>query len=112
MQAGKLRDRLTIQQSTPTPDGMGGESVVWSTLATVWGSVIPNLARAREAMAVSGGQVQADTLYDVRIRYRNGVAATMRIVWRGNTLEIESVMDPDQHKRELVLMCVAKDVTP
>ena len=112
MRAGKLRERVTIQQKTLVSDGMGGQSETWATLATVWAAVKPNIAGAREAMTGAAGQVQARTVYEVRIRYRDDIDAKMRVLWRGNTLEIESVSDPDQRQSESVLLCVAKDTQP
>lgn len=111
VRAGKLRERVTIQQRTLTSDGMGGESESWSTLATVWASVTPRTGN-REALVVAENQIQSRSVYDLHIRYRADVAVTMRVVWRGNTLEIENVVDTDQRTRQLMLTCSAKDSEP
>ena len=39
---GRLRHRLTLEEATRTPDGGGGASEAWATVATVWASITPN----------------------------------------------------------------------
>lgn len=52
MQAGALRHRITLQAAVDTQDGTTGEPVrSWSTIATVWASVLP--MKGREIMAVA-----------------------------------------------------------
>lgn len=111
MRSGRLRERVTIQQRTMASDGMGGQTETWSTLATVWAGVLPRQAN-REALVIAANQLQARSGFDVRIRYRDDVSPSMRVSWRGNTLEVESVSDPDQRKREIVLSCISKEAQP
>ena len=41
MRAGKLREKIVIQQNTPTQDDYGAEKEVWTTFATRRASVEP-----------------------------------------------------------------------
>ena len=101
MRAGELRHRVTIQQKIVTRDTFGGEVVTWADVATVWAAVEP--LRGREFLDAK--QIQAETAYRVRMRYRSDVDTDMRIVWDSRTLEITAVLDVDGRGRELELMC-------
>ena len=41
----------------------------------------------------------------IRVRYRDGIDATMRVNHGGTIYSIEAVIHPDTRKRELQLMC-------
>ena len=44
---GQLRTQLTLEQPVETPDGQGGFTLTWTTLATLWALVEPLGGRAR-----------------------------------------------------------------
>lgn len=74
MQAGKLRERITIRQRQATTDALGQPSTTWTDLAVVWA----------EARFVSGietikaGRETSTSRASVRIRRRSGVDVSMR----------------------------------
>ena len=108
MQAGRLRERITIQQESVTRDEYGAEVIAWTDVATVWASVLP---RASGERFVTGAvQVQAEITHAVRIRYKTGLTAKMRLLWESRYLYIETIVDPDGRTRETVLMC--REVLP
>lgn len=103
MQAGRLREQVTIQQQSVSRDEYGAEVIAWADVATVWASVLP---RASGERFVTGAvQVQAEISHAVRIRYRTGLTAKMRLLWESRYLYIETIADPEGRTRELVLMC-------
>jgi SPP1 family predicted phage head-tail adaptor len=107
MRAGTLRERVTIQASTPVQDGYGEPIDAWANLATnptVWASVMP---RASGERFIGGAeQLQATISHTVRIRYRTDVTVKMRLVWRTTRiLLIQNVVDPDGRKADMILMC-------
>lgn len=105
MRAGKLRQQVKIEFATETRNAMGEVVETWSALKTVWGEVVPLMAQARESFAVGGAQVQSRSPMQVRIRFQEGLSpATNRLLWDGRLIELESVLDPDGRRRELVLM--------
>lgn len=92
MDAGRLDQRLTIERRAVAQDGnFGGESVTWSTLATVWGHVadIVNTSEGGEERMRQGVRVEA-SLTQITIRYRGDLTSDMRVQWpaRGRTLQI------------------------
>jgi SPP1 family predicted phage head-tail adaptor len=103
--AGRLDQRITLQQRTAGVDALGQEAATWSDLATVWGSVTTK--RGREYFAA--GAVQADAQMVIRIRYRADVllnSATLRAVWRGQPYDVtEPPQDVDGAKVAVDLYC-------
>ena len=109
MKAGDLRHRITIQQRTLTPDGLGGHTETWSELATVWAAVWPVSAKER----IAGSQVQAETTHRVRIRYLEGVLPQMRILFGSRLFEIDSIINTDERMFQIDLLCTeGLDVLP
>lgn len=102
-EAGRLNQRVTLQQRTAGVDALGQELTTWSDVATVWAEVQP--LRGREYFAA--GQMQATVDVRIRIRWRAGVVPSMRALWRGQPHEIVSVIEPDGAKSMLELMCVS-----
>lgn len=103
MRAGTLRERVELVWFQPTDGGEWGQPHgTWTTWATVWANVT----------ATGGGEIvkddapQASTTYTVRMRYRDDVTAEDRLVRRGKTLEIVSVIDPDGRRRELLIQAM------
>lgn len=94
MLAGKLRQRIDIQEFKPARDETTGEfgEPEW---VDVWArcpaSVEP--LSARDVIAAKAGQSEATAR--IVIRYRPGVLPTMRIVHRGEIYSIEGSPLPD-----------------
>ena len=100
MKAGDLRHRITIQQLAEGENDMGDIVQVWTDFATVWASVEPLTGREY----LSAQQVSAETSGRIRMRYRAGVMATMRVLFGGRTYRILSVINPEERNIELELM--------
>ncbi|MPS97503.1 MAG: head-tail adaptor protein [Pseudomonas sp.] len=94
MLAGKLRQRIDIQEFKPARDEVTGEFGE-SDWVDVWArcpaSVEP--LSARDVIAAKAGQSEATAR--IVIRYRPGVLPTMRIVHRGEIYSIEGPPLPD-----------------
>jgi SPP1 family predicted phage head-tail adaptor len=89
MDAGTLRERVTVQQATETRNRLGESISEWTTFAEVWASV--NGVSAREYLLA--GQQQIELSHRVRMRYLTGLTPKMRLSWRGRTLEIISILE-------------------
>lgn len=101
MQAGKLRHRITIQEPVVARNGFNEAITTWSAVATVWASVEP--LSGREFFAAE--HVQSEITHRIRVRYRAGIAPTMRVVFNGRYLMIESVINYGERNTDLQLMC-------
>jgi len=103
MQAGKLRQRITIEQATETQDGFGATLQSWSTLATVWAEVLTDMGT--EGFAPDSAVERTVQTYTINLRHRSDVTTKMQVRYDGRTLDIENVFDPTGRRRTLVLKC-------
>lgn len=100
MKAGDLRHRIIIQQLAEAENDMGDIVQVWTDFATVRASVEPLTGREY----LSAQQVTSETSGRIRMRYKAGVMATMRVLFGGRTYRILSVINPEERNIELELM--------
>ncbi len=102
--AGKLRERITIEQPVEARDEYGSTVQTWETFVAVRAAVEP--ISGREYFSAQATQSEVTT--KIRIRHLAGVTTKMRVSWRGTMLDIESII-PDERRREMTLMCVEKE---
>lgn len=102
MRAGKLRHRITIQSRHTARGTMGGESAQWVDVAQCLPAAIEPL-NGRELLTAQ--QVQSEITVRIRLRYRPGIEAKMRVLYRGEVYSIQYVINPELLNRELQLMC-------
>ena len=98
MQAGKLRNRLTLEAPGETVSA-GEPTIPWTVKATVWG----------EWEGLSGTNrsgIVAEASYRGRIRYRSDITPRWRVGLAGTSrkFQVLSVVDPDGRRRELVIV--------
>jgi len=106
VQAGKLRERVTIQRETVTRDSFGAEVNPWKDVATVWASVRARTIQSTgETFVATADQVLATISHTVRIRQRAGLSPKMRLLWGNRVLQIEAISDPTGRKAEMLLQC-------
>jgi len=105
MRAGPLRHRIVIEEATETQDTFGEPDVAWSTLATVWASIVP--LTGREAVSIQ--QINAAIDHKITIRYLAGVVPKMRVTFGERAFDIVSVANIDERNREMQLL-VSEDV--
>lgn len=99
MNAGDLRDRITIRRPADVPDGKGGYDQSWSTVATVWAEV--KSINGREA--VIGSVLQGVSHFQIRIRYREDIQVSDQVLWRGRELSVHTAEDRDGRKVETII---------
>lgn len=98
---GALRNRVTLQEESRAIDTGGGYTLTWSDVVTVWARVEP-LAGGERLRAM---QLEDKISHRVTIRHRTGVSAGMRLLHENRAFNIRSVIDPDERKHWLELMC-------
>lgn len=96
-----LRHRITLQIYTEQSDGYGGVSKSWNDYKTIWANVEP--LSGREFIQAQ----QTQTMYSHRIRTRffSDFNESMRILYKNQVYEIESIINVDERNRELEIMC-------
>jgi SPP1 family predicted phage head-tail adaptor len=100
--AGRLEQRVTLQQRVAGVNALGQASNSWASMLDVWAAVEP--LRGREFFAA--GQTQSEVTTRITIRWRQGVTSAMRVVWRGQPFDIIAVVEPEGQRQTLELMCV------
>ena len=96
--ARELDQRVTIRREVRTADGMGGSTLSWSTVATVWAKVRPMTGSERE----HSDRLSAPANYIVVIRYRDDITEADTLLWKGIEFNIRFAKDTPR-SRFLVL---------
>jgi len=111
VQAGKLRQRVTIETPLQVQNDLGEVYNTWSTFATVWASVEP----VKAVDKTTNEQVRNDLDAVIKIRYRSDINSSMRVKHVEKTgspditryYEIVGVINPYSDRREIHLHCVS-----
>ena len=101
MQAGRLNRRCVLQAPDTAQDELGQPIPGWTDVATLWGDV-----RLRSGLeSIKAGAPVSVVQASIRVRYRAGITAGMRVVHNLQAFNIVAVM-PDVGGREYVdLVC-------
>lgn len=101
MQAGRLNRRCLLQSPSQSVDAIGQPIPGWTDVATVWADI-----RMKSGLeAIKAGASVSVVQASIRIRYRAGINAGMRVVHNLHVYEILAVQ-PDVGGREYVdLVC-------
>lgn len=99
--APMMRDVVTVQSRTTAPNA-NNEPVA------TWGDVMP----IRAVVKPTGGselwrgmKVESETTHVVTVRYWAALEPSMRLIFGGKTLQIDSVHDLEGMRRFMVLQC-------
>lgn len=91
MNPGELRERVDVQRPSETRNSLGEVSQAWQTIETRYASV-----RSMSSRELMNAQQQGLSItHKVRMRHLPGLKATDRLLWRGRTLHIVSVVEYD-----------------
>lgn len=82
--AGELDQRVTFRRQVSAPDGMGGSTLSWTDIATVWAHVRPMSGRERE----HSDRLNAQANYLMVIRNRTDIDETSIAVWKGQEFNV------------------------
>ena len=99
--SGAFRHQIIIEHHTEVTDEFGQAIKTWATFVTPFAAVKP--LRGQELFASQ--QYNAKITTRIRTRYMANITADMRVSFGGRLFNIESVIDPDERKKEIHLMC-------
>ncbi|MEM7619770.1 MAG: phage head closure protein [Pseudomonadota bacterium] len=92
---GDLDQIVSIMQQTSTPDGFGGETVVWSEFAKVYAHV----RAIRGSESEDRGAVRETRQYIFVIHRRSDLSGTMAIDWEGERYNIRNIKKPSPREQ-------------
>jgi SPP1 family predicted phage head-tail adaptor len=103
MQAGKLRERITIRQRQATTDALGQPSTTWTDLAVVWADVrfVSGIETIKADRDMSISRASAV------IRRRPEIVAGMRITINSVAFDILDVLPDLKRRMYMTLICEA-----
>lgn len=101
MQAGKLTERITIQRPTGVRDEWNTpEPQAWEDVASVWS----NIKHQSGSESIRAGADVSIVRASIRIRWRTGIDAGMRVLHKGQVFDIEAVL-PGADRTYVDLVC-------
>lgn len=101
---GELNKRLTLQKRNDTADTAGGFARGWTDVRKIWASVTPGAG----SETFITDQRQHVTTHRVVCRYATDIGPDNRFLYKGRTLDIDSIINEDEDDRFLVLSCLEK----
>lgn len=105
MRAGTLNRKVTVQRQDASAVDAWGQPLpsVWLDVCTPWA----NIRHLSGAEAIKGDAITSTVRASIRIRYRVGIDAGMRVLHGATVYKVVAVM-PDEARREHVdLVCEA-----
>lgn len=106
VRAGKLRHEVGLYTLAQTPDGAGGQTEVYSLLATVFASI----ERLEETEELNAGMQQNVTTHLINIRYCTGLSVSDQVRFGSREFEITEINDIDQRNYVQELKCVERSI--
>ncbi len=103
MKAGTLRQRIKIQQRVTGQDSVGQPVEAWGDVAAVWGDI----RNQRGLESVRAGELTSTVKASIRVRYRAGITAAMRVLHGATVYQILSVLPDGSSKEYMDLVCEA-----
>jgi SPP1 family predicted phage head-tail adaptor len=100
MQAGKLRYPVSIERPVQIKQPGGGLVTTWVEVSREWVD-IEGISGSEFVAALA---LQAQTIYRIKMRYREDLVTTWRIREGVKIYEITAIL-PDSRRRRFELMC-------
>lgn len=101
MDAGRLNQRVKIQQLAAGQDAIGQPVQTWSDLATVWSRILMK----NGAQAIKGDADVSLVQASIRIRRRTDIAAGMRVLHGTVVYDIKAVLPDEERRTHVDLVC-------
>lgn len=99
----KLKHRITLRKPLQTSiNTMGETTPVYENWKVVWANVEPLTGREYQ----ESQKLQAETTYRITIRYLAVLNANMRIIFKGRTFYILSILNVGELMREMQIIAL------
>lgn len=101
MDPGTLNRRVTLQHRVQDVDGIGQPIDLWEDVAKPWA----NIRHLNGTEAIKAGAAASIVKASIRIRYRLGIDAGMRVLHKAVVYEIKAVMLDEIKRQHVDLVC-------
>lgn len=101
MNVGRLSQRVTIKRRAVGRDAIGQPVETWEDVATVWA----NIRHLSGAESIKADQDVSVVRASIRIRYRAGLDAGMRVHHGATVYEVKAVLPDEQRREHVDLSC-------
>jgi SPP1 family predicted phage head-tail adaptor len=111
LNAGKLRQVITIQSLESTDDDLGGED----TRAIYASNVRASITALQGRQLYKAQQIVGEVTHEILIRYIAGVVPNMTVLFvdpgtgLNRLFEIQAVLNPDERMKEQHLLCIERN---
>lgn len=106
MNAGALRQRVTLRTNAQTPDGGGGYTETHTDITGIPAEIEP-LEGHEQMIAMQTGMQRP---HRITLRYRAEMTGAQTLVYGTRTFDIKSIVDPEERHASLVIL--ADEVIP
>lgn len=100
------RKRLVLEAPVEVPDSIGGATITYQPIATLWGEVIAKSGRETS----EGGRLEGVIETRIRIRFHEAIDARMRFRLGQRIFAIRAAFDAEGTRRWTT--CLVDEVTP
>jgi len=100
---GKLRNKITIQNTDLSGDNYGGYSTARSTYITAYAQITPKTGKQIFSQT-SGERIQNPQDFEFTIRYRSGLTTSMRILFGTRTFDIKSIHNDNDYDKYIKIL--------
>lgn len=107
MLTGKMRRMVTIRTNARAPDGMGGYTETPADIDNIPARIQP-LEGNEKLRAMQTGMTAP---HQFTLRYRSDIRGASTLVYDGRTFDIQSIVDPEEKHRELVILADEVEAT-
>lgn len=101
IKVGSLKHTIIIERAAKTPDGSGGNTIVWNTHITLRAKISPLSGRER----VYAQRLEADITHRILFRYITDILPSDRINFNGRYFQIRSILNLEEGNCFLELSC-------
>lgn len=103
MDAGKFNSPIQIQRKVTTGGSLGHGSTTWENVFAnkLWA----NIRYGSGGEAIRAGQEASLASVSIRIRWREGITAGMRVVHNGANFDIQAVLPDAIGRKHVDLVC-------
>jgi len=117
IEAAALNRRVQIQTETSTQDSYGQPVMTWTTVYTCWAEIAPYISARGSGIIFAGEEFLSRATTEITIRWTSmlSIEPNMRVIYTEvtsgvvHTYNVESVLNPGQANRQMIIKAYELD---